>query len=324
MKQFLEIYKKVGGREILRQYRKSHVLVYALLQTLLQGFSKKSLEIVRLSVDKKILSKLRKSYKAFIRHYVQEHEAETLEKKHADIIWTSWLQGMENAPHIVQKCYESVQNHIRGKEIVVITEENYSDYVTFPDFILDKYKSGIISKTHFSDLLRIELLAQYGGTWMDSTVYCTGEIEQNDMLDSELFLFQCLKPGLDGHCTAISSWLMTADSNHKIILLTRALLYEYWRKHDSLADYFLLHDFFQLAIEAYPEEWNKVIPFSNSTPHILLLRLFEEYDETIWNAVRKQTGFHKLTYKFSEEQSSVRGTYYDVIFGSGKHVVDMK
>ena len=68
--------------------------------------------------------------------------------------------------------------------------------------------------------------------------------------------------------------------------------------------------FFQMVIEAYPDEWNKVVPFSNATPHILLLRLFEEYDETIANAVKEMTSFHKLTYKLKEEVYERKNTFY--------------
>ena len=71
--------------------------------------------------------------------------------------------------------------------------------------------------------------------------------------------------------------------------------------------------FFQMVIEAYPDEWNKVVPFSNATPHILLLRLFEEYDETIANAVKEMTSFHKLTYKFSDGKKYKIDTYYQKI-----------
>lgn len=83
--------------------------------------------------------------------------------------------------------------------------------------------------------------------------------------------------------------------------------------NDSLVDYFIFHFFFQLCIEAYPEDWNKVVPFSNATPHILLLRLFETYNADILEAVKQQTPFHKLTYKFSEEQKNIGNTYYQKI-----------
>jgi len=90
-----------------------------------------------------------------------------------------------------------------------------------------------------------------------------------------------------------------------------------------MIDYFLLHDFFQLAIEAYWEEWEKVIPFSNSVPHILLLRMFETYDEDVWNAVKEMTSFHKLSYKFDKRKIEYKDTYYDrIILNSYSHLKD--
>lgn len=73
--------------------------------------------------------------------------------------------------------------------------------------------------------------------------------------------------------------------------MTLNLLYNYWEKNDRLIDYFIFHDFFQLAIESYPKEWKKVIPFNNATPHILLLRLFEKYDKKYENQSRNRVRF---------------------------------
>lgn len=314
LKRFIQLFKKVDGLKVLKQYAKSHVLIYALSQTLLNGFSKKSLEIVRLSVNNKIFKRLRKKYIPFIHTYVQENEHHSLEHQKSNYMWFCWLQGIDQAPNLVKKCYQSLLTHFTGKEIVLLTEENYRQYVTFPKHIQEKIDSGIITKTHFSDLLRLELLINHGGTWIDATVYCSGNNYPAYMFDSDLFMFQNLKPGLDGHSTRISSWFMTATTNHPILLLTRALLYHYWEKNNDLVDYFLLHDFLELAIETYPKEWNKVVPFSNSTPHILLLRLFEDYDENIWNALKDTCSIHKLTYKFDKEKELLKGSYYEKIF----------
>ncbi|WP_304576295.1 capsular polysaccharide synthesis protein, partial [Romboutsia ilealis] len=54
-------------------------------------------------------------------------------------------------------------------------------------------------------------------------------------------------------------------------------------------------------------------PSDNATPHILLLRLFESYDERIWRAVKEQTPFHKLSYKLSEYEMDLKDTYYSQI-----------
>ena len=308
MKRFLQLFNKVGGKEVLKQYLRGRVFFYAMFQTLLNGFTKKSLEIVRLAVNNKLLKRLRKKNRKFIAQFRQE-TAEA-PKARSNKVWVCWLQGIEQAPALVQRCYRSLQENLPDREVILLTEDNYREYVTFPEHIEKKLASGVITRTHFSDLLRLELLINHGGTWIDATVFCSGGQIPGYMLDSDLFLFQNLKPGADGHATVISSWFMTACTNHPILLLTRALLYRYWEKRNAMVDYFLIHDFFQLAIETYPEEWNRVIPFSNSTPHILLLRLFEAYDPAIWDAAVSQTPFHKLSYKFSEEDWKKENTFY--------------
>lgn len=313
MSEFSKIFKKVNGMQQLKQYAKAHVLLHALVQTAVVGVSKKSLEIVRLSVRNKILQKLRKKNKKFIADCVDKLSSEVLEKKHEKRIWIAWFQGIEQAPYIVKRCYQSIVKQFGDYEITVITDENYADYVVFPEYIVEKYQKGLITKTHFSDLLRIELLSEYGGTWIDATVFCSGGDIPKYMLESDLFLFQILKPGLDGCSTAISSWFITASSDSKIIRLVRELLYNYWRHANSLIDYFLIHDFFQLAIEAFPEEWKEVIPVCNSLPHILQLNFFERYDEEKWEAIRNMTPFHKLSYKWSDEQLKLEKTFYQKI-----------
>lgn len=315
MSNFSKLFKKVGGREILRQYRRAHVLCFAIVQTLFLGFSKKSLEIVRLSVQNKILSKLRKKYKKDIVYFKTkiDKESESLSHLSSNKVWFCWFQGLENAPELVQSCYLSLKNHLKDKEIIIITEDNYNDYVEFPDYIIKKYSKGLISRTHFSDLLRLQLLIKYGGTWIDSTVYCSGGPIPDYMLDSDLFLFQNLKPGVDGHATCISSWFITARSNNKVLMLARDLLFDYWIKKKHLVDYYLIHDFVQLALENYVSDWNNIVPFSNSIPHILLLRLFEEYNENLWNDVKKMVPFHKLSYKINTDITESNKCFYSKI-----------
>ncbi len=312
MKKFITIFKKVNGREILRQYFQGHVFIYALFMFLSLGYDKKSLEILRLAVGNKLLKKLRKKYSKFISAFVEENKSEDIKNETKRKIWICWFQGIENAPEIVQKCYKSVCENITDREIVLITEDNYKNYVQFPSYIQKKIDAGIITKTHMSDLLRLELLIKYGGTWMDATIFCTSR-PYDYMIDSDLFLFQTLKPGLDGHAKCISSWYITSKKENCILKLTLALLYEYWKDNKKMVDYFLIHDFFQLAIEAYPEKWDNVVPFSNELPHILLLRLFEKYDEGVWKIIAAQTPIHKLTYKFNEEHLKQKNTYYNAI-----------
>lgn len=318
MSVFSKLIKTKGG-DILKDLVKSRVLFRTLVLLPLVGFSKKSLEIVRLNNSNVILSRLRRKYKKTIKklelekQYLLNYNQQRREA--SDKVWICWFQGLDSAPHVVKKCIASVQENLSDREIIVLTDENYRQYITFPNYIKEKIRQGSISKTHLSDLLRLELLTQYGGTWIDGTVFCSSSDIPSYMLDSNLFLFQNLKPGLDGQALAISTWFMTASKpHHPLLELTKDLLYFYWQQNNTMVDYFLIHHFFQLAIEEFPEFWSKVIPFNNSTPHILQLRLFEEYDEKIYQAIVNQTPFHKLTYKFEEERSRIPNTYYKNLF----------
>ena len=305
MSDFRKIWNKIGGLYAIKDYGRKNLLLYMLCEMLLNGKSRKSLEIIRLGTEKKTLDKLRKKYKKFIDNYFWN---DTLPIVHEKIVWICWLQGLDEAPDIVTKCVKSID--FKEYKKVILTDENFQKYIRLPDYIVEKYRAGKITKTHFSDILRVELLCQYGGTWIDATVWCSDSNLPSYMLESNLFMFQTLKPGRDGSSLNVSSWFITASSNNPILMLTRDLLRNYWKKEERLIDYFLLHYFIELSIEHYDEEWKHVVPNTNELPHSLLLNLFEQFDENWWNGVMESTKIHKLSYKFSDEELKIEGTNY--------------
>lgn len=301
--------------KLLKRYWQSGTLFTAVGEFLLLGRSRTALEILRLSIQLKIKNKLEKKY----RHRLQEFNKsynKLLPHKQSNKIWVCWFQGIENAPKLVQKCFQSLKDNLTDREIILITSENMMEYVSFPPFILEKWRAGIITYTHMTDLLRIELLIRYGGMWVDATVLCTEKREKipEYYFNSDLFLYQCLKPGRDGHSEYVSSWLISAKTNNKILMAVRYLCYEYWKEHKIMLDYFLLHSFISIVLDYYPEEWKGIMPCDNATPHILLLRLFDQYDESVWKAIKEKTTFHKLSYKFNEEQTEISNSYYKYLF----------
>lgn len=305
-------FEKQGGMKLIKQYWQSGALFTAAGEFFLLGKSRTALEILRLSAHFKAKQKLQKMYKKALEQFDESYE-KNLPHELSNKVWVCWFQGMENAPALVQKCYQSLKDNLTDREITLITSENMSEYVQFPDFIMGKWKNGQITHTHMTDLLRLELLIRHGGMWVDATLLCTEKVENipSYFFDSELFFFQCLKPGRDGHSHINSSWLISAKTNNRILMAVQHLCYDYWKTHDSLIDYFLLHDFMAIALEFYHREWLNIVPRDNAAPHILLLRLFDQYDERMWNSIKEQTPFHKLTYKFKEDQIKMKGTYYD-------------
>lgn len=309
-----ETFKKQGGLNLIKQYYESGVLKTAVGEFLLLGKEKKALEILRLSVQYKAKKRLEKQFKKQIKYFDEMYKDKEIHET-SNKVWVCWFQGLDNAPELVKRCYASLQENLTDREIILITSENMNDYVKFPKYILEKWEKGYITHTHMTDLLRLELLIRYGGMWIDSTVLCTRKREEipEYYFNSDLFFYQILKPGRDGQAQLMSSWLMSAKTNNRILIMTRYLCYEYWKKNTKMIDYFLLHDFMSIALEHNQNDWNNIIPCDNATPHILLLRLFEQYDEYLWKAIIDQSPFHKLSYKFDEEQKRIKDTFYQHI-----------
>lgn len=85
-------------------------------------------------------------------------------------IWVFWWQGEENMPTIVKACYNSIKKNRGLYKVILLDQKNFYNYVNIPTYILNKLESGKISITHFSDILRFNLLAKYGG-WMLPYIY---------------------------------------------------------------------------------------------------------------------------------------------------------
>lgn len=212
-------------------------------------------------------------------------------------IFICWFQGFDQAPDIVKGCIHSIDNTFPHDkyEVVEITTENFSKYVDFPAYIMEKWEKGIISNTHFSDLLRLELLIRYGGYWIDATVY-NGSREIPSYLDNtDFFVYS---NDLRGDTTMVAeSWLIKAPVNQPILVLTRKYLYAYWQKKNYLCHYFLFHLFFSMSCEVYPEIYGNVPQVSSVDPHMMVKYLEKSYDQDTMTYLNEISYFHKLTYK---------------------------
>ena len=113
-------------------------------------------------------------------------------------------------------------------ELIIINNTNLKQYIRFPSFIIEKFQKKEFSNTHFSDLLRLELLIKYGGTWIDASVLIT---KYNKLFfKNDLFFFRAIKITSD----VGSSWFITSEKESPVLKTTRDLLYEYWRKENYL------------------------------------------------------------------------------------------
>lgn len=234
--------------------------------------------------------------------------------KPTHIIWLCWLQGIEQAPEIVQKCVASVKQYMPDYKVQVITSENIFEYVALPEQIVRKYQNGTINFTHFSDILRTALLVQHGGIWLDATVLLTGAIP-SQMTDSPLFFLQ--KSVLSTTPHAGSSWLLVAQKGNPVLQRVLDLLSVYWESENKLRDYFLFHLFLYLVLTKNlqgKEALNKIPYVPNVDAHTLQFSLFKDFSDAQWKQITFRSTIHKLTWKFNHNEPLEKPcTFYDYI-----------
>lgn len=247
---------------------------------------------------------------------VDQISKSTTEKSNPKI-WQLWLQGIDSAPVIVKKCMESVQKFTDGREIVVLDNTNIESYVSIPSYVYDKKKRGQISNVNFSDLLRSMLLAEHGGTWVDSTVLLTDAIPSK-FIENSLFCFSTTPKEYRGLGNIVaSSWFIHASANNPIMEAMRSMLLDYWKNENSARHHYYFHLFFKIVLERNElckNEWERVPFFSNVPPHVLQMELFKQYNEERFNQIKGMSPIHKLTYYGGKEfDSNKKGTFYDKI-----------
>lgn len=228
------------------------------------------------------------------------------EKDMSNTVWICWLQGIENAPELVKACYQSVKYHISDMDIILLDESNLWEYVSLPEFIVDKWKKGIITNTHFSDLIRVNILNIHGGLWLDATVYMTGALPDY-ITDNGLFVYN--NGWFNDEMINMGSWLIYSKPNNILLLESENLLFEYWKRENYLRQYFLLHIFFRMVTEKYPDIWNNVPYYNHIDQHILAQEMGKTFNKKRFDEIKAISSVHKLTNK-TEKMNFENDCYY--------------
>lgn len=242
---------------------------------------------------------LRAEYKSFVE--ALPYRDQIIEKKDINkTIWICWFQGIENAPELVQKCVKNNIRKLNDYEKIILTSDNFSQYVNVKPLILEKWKKGIISNTAFSNILRLEILIKYGGIWMDSTVLFTGESFPKYVTNYPIFMFSSWK-WITGDIRPISTWFIAAQKEHPFLKAVLDCLYKYWTDKNELVTYFIFHMFFSFVMERYPIMYSQFTRISNVPPHYMQFELQNKFSKLRFKELTDMSSIHKLSYKLDKE-----------------------
>ncbi len=322
---FLPRYRQFGGWRLVGQYARMGVLgtaVMAVLRCIVNGRSMKEAYSV---VTRRVDEVLDRRYQSVLERYADLVKQQETDGEHGNevpkIIWTAWLQGLDNAPEMVKACVASQRAHFPGYEVRVLDLDNYRQWVDLPQEIEDKYRRGRIPPASFCDLLRLAALRKHGGIWLDATVYCSGfgnealTARWQRIMRSELTLFRYFRKG-EVQSIGLSTWFVAAVPGQRNVAAVLDMLLAYWHDYDCLVDYYIIHLFMGMSLRRFPEVAGRM-PRENSFHSLLLGRaLGKDFKENDWNELVEHVSIHKLNYrKAAEASKNLNGYYWRIVRG---------
>ncbi len=217
-------------------------------------------------------------------------------------IWVCWWQGEVSMPDIVKLCYRAMQKQApKGVQTVLITEENYNQFVSIPEYIVRKYRNGVISAAHFSDVLRFCLLSEYGGMWLDATVFTSGPIPEA-FFAKEYYTQKVADISLYPKEPSRAQWcgfIWSGKPGNPLFCFVRDALFVYWKKHNRVMDYIFFDYIILAAYNNLPHIKAMMDRQEPNNEHIWALwqMMNREYDEDVVAELFENNIFHKLSYK---------------------------
>ena len=253
---------------------------------------------------------LEKEFYEFIINY----EFNTCNQKNSKIIWTLWMQGYENAPELVKSTIDSIRKfaELNNFQFILLEENTIEKYIVFPKLIKEKMDLGVIDYTKISDILRVSLLAKYGGTWVDATIYMKEEFDSSLLLQN---YYTIKTGGIEDYSPNISNnrWKgFFLSGNSSLFSFTRDFFFEYYSRYDIAVDYLLIDYIFDMAYKYDEKIKNQMLELEKSNPNLFWLEshLGDKFDQKVWDNITETTKVFKTTYKLSGEIKSNKNNFY--------------
>jgi Capsular polysaccharide synthesis protein len=187
------------------------------------------------------------------------------------IIYSLWLQGIDQAPPLVRLNFERWRQLNPGYSLEILDEAAVRQMLGHLPLRLEA-----MAPQALSDVVRAWLLSRHGGIWVDASVFPLAPLDEwlpAHMTQSGFFAFE--RPGPD---RPISSWFLAATADNRMMTRWWEKVADYWsvprelrrgKPHDPVAavttwpdsyPYFWFHYLFRLLLETedgFAEAWAK-------------------------------------------------------------------
>lgn len=241
-------------------------------------------------------------------------------------IWMFWWQANHQELPIIRTCIQSIRKHMpKDAELVILTKDNLSQYCSIPDHICQKFEKGIITLTHFSDIVRVTALADRGGLWLDATIFATDDFSY--VFDTPFWSIK--KPRSSHKFVPRGRWTIYAvgaEQNNIIFYLMKELFSLYWDRYNIMIDYFLVDLFMDLLYESVEEVRLLIDGVQPNNARVLDMQdsMEEPWTPELVAALEEETQLFKLSWK-QQVATSIQGrqTLYGWVLNQGEKVTSI-
>lgn len=318
IKRALIRFREFGGMRLVREYARYGILLSVVKAILCCVKKRRSLKTVYSVVLDKVERILTDRYSGVLLGAVTDNSRNSDTQSVPTLLWTCWLQGMEQAPAIIRACVDSQRSFMKGYEQRVLTLDNYRQWVEVPDFVEDKYARGVIPAALFSDILRVAVLKRYGGVWMDASVLCTGfdsdllRRQWQEVMDSRFTVCRFYAKGAVVP-TGLSNWFIVAVPECAVLDAVYTALTAYWRDYDCVVDYYMMHLFISVALKHLPQTEHAMPKLNSRYCFMLGNSLGKNFHEKAWEDLTAHVGMHKLNYRKANKAMKNSNSYCNFI-----------
>ena len=246
-----------------------------------------------------ILDYLKKNYQYLLDQY-KETEQPALDDSYKNApVWVFWKQGEEHMPEIIQLCLRSKIRQSNGHPVILLTEDNIKDYVDFPDYIWNQFHEGKIRVQHLADMIRVYLIYRYGGLWLDASVFC------HKQMDDEIFKKQIfsLKGEPMPEFVSNNQWttfIIGGSKGNTLCSFLNAFFLDYCKNNKPFIDYFMFDCAIALAYYNIPSVKAEIdsLPKTEGDVYWLNQALNRKVNTELLDAYKNEPSvFYKVAWK---------------------------
>lgn len=272
----------------------------------------------------------RKLIKSFVKRLRKEanidkidHEMVEKNNEFPKIVWVLWQQGEAQMPETVKASIKTIKEFAKrsGCEFHLLTDENLLRFISIPKDIIEKNKNKQLSSAAFADIVRASLLYEYGGIWMDSTLFVS-TYATLEMFEGDFFSLNHppIHPEKMEQTISDFKWAgycLAGKKGKSYFKHIRDIFIYFVRTCPMFIHYLMMDYFIWSEYDSNPEFKTLVdgLPILAPAERVLFLREYADkpFDEKEWEEVLKTTPIMKTTYKFNKN-TLIPGSYLYKLF----------